>query len=125
MVASRPSWVRPLGKGKVYYFAAQLSLADRKAIYDRVMEVERIARPIRVLTADGKYPEGVESRTVPIDGGYVTYLHNETGQSQTVQLNPPRPLGHDVQCQHRPAADRRHHDTGPVRNEDPDDQVET
>lgn len=85
--------VRPLGKGEVYYFAAQLSLADRKAIYDHVMEVQGISRTIRALTPDGKYPEGVESRTAPIDGGYVTYLHNETGQTQSVQLKSARPLG--------------------------------
>ena len=84
--------VRPLGKGQVYYFAAQLSLSDRKAIYDHVMQAQGISRTIRVLTPDGKYPDGVESRTAPIEGASLTYLHNETSQAQTVQLKSARPL---------------------------------
>ena len=80
---------RTLGKGKVYYMAGQLDLGSRKAFFDRLMTEAGFNRPIRALGAASTYPEGVESRTVEEGGAYLTYLHNETGQPQTVRLTSP------------------------------------
>ncbi len=78
---------RALGRGRVYYMAGQLDLASRKAFFDNLMG--SFDRPIRALTLAGGYPDGVESRTVMEGGAYLTYLHNETGQAQTLKLTSP------------------------------------
>jgi hypothetical protein len=46
-------------------------------------------RPVRAVAAAGGYPEGVESRTVKFEDGFLTYLHNETGKEAAVKLDAP------------------------------------
>jgi beta-galactosidase GanA len=78
--------VRSLGKGQVYYLAAQLSLDDRKTFYDHLMTARSFTRPIRALSPDGSLPEQVESRSVEQNGAYLTYLHNFSTKPQSIKL---------------------------------------
>ena len=80
--------VRDLGKGKVYYLAAQLDVESRKALFDALMDALKFKRWIRVRKRDGGYPEDVESRTLLHEGKLLTYLHNLSGRPQTVKLVP-------------------------------------
>jgi len=50
----------------------------------------RIGRPVRALSADGSFPQGVESRTVKYDGAYLTYLHNLDPEAKEIQLKSDR-----------------------------------
>ncbi|HUV38406.1 MAG TPA: hypothetical protein VMY39_02280 [Planctomycetota bacterium] len=77
---------RAFGKGRIYYMAAQLDIPSRKVFFNRLMDVLAFDRPVRATTLAGGYPEGVESRTVSFEGSHLTYLHNETGEAQTVRL---------------------------------------
>ncbi|HUW55735.1 MAG TPA: beta-galactosidase trimerization domain-containing protein [Planctomycetota bacterium] len=78
--------VRPFGKGRIYYMAAQFDIPSRKIFFDHLMGRLAFDRPIRALTPAGDFPEGVESRTVSRRGDCLTYLHNETGEEKTVKL---------------------------------------
>ncbi|HHN46006.1 MAG TPA: hypothetical protein ENN09_01070, partial [Planctomycetes bacterium] len=78
---------RRLGKGSVYYLAAQLDLPSRRMLFDRLLELSGTRRPIRVFTQRGGYPEGVESRTVYFEGGLLTYLNNRSSLSVPVSLH--------------------------------------
>jgi hypothetical protein len=66
--------------------AAQLTLESRKRFFDLLMAWAMFERPIRAVTPADGYLEGVESRTVPFEGGYLTYLHNESDKDVTVKL---------------------------------------
>jgi len=83
--------VRSLGKGQVYYLAAQLSLDDRKAFYDHLLTAKSFTRPVRALTRDSALPEQIESRTVEQNGAYLTYLHNFSDQPQSIKLVTGKP----------------------------------
>jgi len=81
--------LRSFGQGRIYYLAAQLTVADRRRLFDRLMEALQVKRPVRALAGRGRYPEGVESRTVQFEGGYLTYLHNLTRLHKKVALSAP------------------------------------
>jgi len=80
---------RPVGRGRVIYLAAQLTVDSRRALLDRLMDDLRFQRPVRAFTPDGGYPPGVESRTVSAEGALLTYLANTTGKSVEVKLTAP------------------------------------
>lgn len=85
--------MRSWGKGRIYYLAAQLDLMSSQRFFDRLMQAQKIARPIRAYAVDGvSYNNDVESRTVPFQTGYLTYLHNWTGKTQTVMLRTALPV---------------------------------
>lgn len=84
--------VRSLGKGKVYYMAAQLPVTDRRSFFDRLMDDSLFTRPVRMLSVDGQPLDEVESRTIEQDGHYLTYLHNLSSKPQTVQLKSSKPM---------------------------------
>ena len=83
---------RALGKGVIVYMAAQLTVDSRREFLDELMESLDFDRPIRALTPDGKYPAGVESRTVAVGGSMLTYLCNTSGKSVVVKLKSAKSL---------------------------------
>jgi beta-galactosidase GanA len=85
--------VRKMGKGEVYYLAGSLDVPSRQIVFDRLMDALAFPRAIRAFAPDGKYPEGVESRTVAFDGALLTYLHNFTGKGVTVKLSAAKDIG--------------------------------
>jgi hypothetical protein len=78
------------GRGEVIYLAMQLDEPDMRRfvnwLYDRV----GIARPVRVTAPDGSMLAGVESRTIPYQQGYITYLFNLTDDGMTAKLVPSK-----------------------------------
>ena len=77
---------RELGNGTIFYMAGQMAVPSRKVLLDWLMNKLGFDRPVRALTPDGGYPDGVESRTVPHADGYLTYLHNQMGEERAVRL---------------------------------------
>nr|MBA3710283.1 beta-galactosidase trimerization domain-containing protein [Planctomycetota bacterium] len=84
---------RTMGAGRVIYLAAQLSLPSQRCFFDRLMDRVGCARPIRALTPTGGAPAGVESRTVPFEGGLLTYVVNTTEAPVPVVLTAKQPIG--------------------------------
>jgi beta-galactosidase GanA len=89
---------RPMGRGRIVYLAAQLTVDSRRGLLDRLMTQARFLRPIRVAGPDSPYVPGVESRTVRQDDGWLTYLANTTGSTVQVKLSAAKPIGeiHDL-----------------------------
>lgn len=83
---------RPLGKGRVVYLGAQLSVGSRRAVLDRLMDLAGVSRPVRVHAPDGGCLEDVESRTVAQDGALLTYLCNTAGRPAEVELVARTPV---------------------------------
>ncbi|MFB3890785.1 MAG: beta-galactosidase trimerization domain-containing protein [Phycisphaerae bacterium] len=84
---------RPVGKGRVVYMAAQLTVDGRRSILDELAGGVGVEREIRLRTADDKHPQGLESRTVPYDGDWLTYIANTTPKSVQVKLVSARKIG--------------------------------
>jgi beta-galactosidase GanA len=76
-----------LGRGSVYYLAAQLDVPSRKALFDLLIDKAGINRAIRTSDPDGVYVPEVESRTVKFEDGLLTYLHNTAEKEFTIKLN--------------------------------------
>jgi len=83
---------RTLGRGKVYYLAAQLDVLSRKAFFDKLLENAGVERLVRAYGPKGVYLNGVESRTVSFEGGLLTYLQNTTGEPQVVELKAKKKI---------------------------------
>ena len=84
---------RSMGKGRIVYLAAQLTVDSRRGLLDRLMEQAKFDRPIRVAGSDRPYVAGVESRTVAEDGGFLTYIANTTGSTIQVKLSSAKVIG--------------------------------
>jgi beta-galactosidase GanA len=82
---------RGLGKGRICYECAQLTVESRRTLLDTVLNA--VKRPIRAVQKGGGYPEGVESRTVEKDGNWLTYVTNTNDKTVEVELKSAEPLG--------------------------------
>ncbi|MBI3829364.1 MAG: beta-galactosidase trimerization domain-containing protein [Planctomycetes bacterium] len=84
---------RTLGKGSICYLAAQLSVDSRRVLFDRLLGEAGAPRPVRAFSAQGGYPEGVESRTVLFEGQWLTYLVNTNKEPVKIKLSAERGIG--------------------------------
>jgi len=75
------------GKGKVYYLATSLEKDSLWKFFDLVVKDEKIERLVTIVDKEGKRVNGIESRTLAKDGGYVTYIINLTDKDVTVKLD--------------------------------------
>ena len=83
---------RRSGRGEIIYVAMQLEQESLAGLLDWVYDRASVERTVRVKAPDGKHIPGLESRTVPHNGAYLTYLYNMTEKTVTAKLHPTLPL---------------------------------
>ncbi|KPJ55949.1 MAG: hypothetical protein AMS16_03330 [Planctomycetes bacterium DG_58] len=79
---------RKLGQGEIIYLAMQLEEASMGDVLDWLYDRAGVVRPVRTADPQGSRIPGLESRTVPYKGGYLTYLYNMNEHSVSVRLKP-------------------------------------
>ncbi|HUW59330.1 MAG TPA: beta-galactosidase trimerization domain-containing protein [Planctomycetota bacterium] len=84
---------RKIGRGEVIYLAMQLEDLSMGDLMDWLYDRAEITRPVRTTDPEGKRIPGLESRTVPYKGGYLTYLYNMNEHSVSVKLRPKVNVG--------------------------------
>ena len=86
----RPAILRiPLGKGTAYCFATPLTAESWHRFFDALYDALRVTRLTRTVNVEGENFFGIDSRTVAVDGGYLTYVINLLGEAQEVTLLLP------------------------------------
>jgi hypothetical protein len=90
----RPAILRiPVGEGTVYYFATPLVAESWHRFLDALYDGLGVTRLTRTLDAGGENFFGIDSRTVAVDGGYLTYIINLLREAQEVTLLLPAGVG--------------------------------
>jgi hypothetical protein len=85
----RPAVVRlPLGEGAIYYFATPLEAESWHRFFDALYDALGVARPVRTVSTGGGL-HLVDSRTVPFEGGWLTYVCNLRDAPREVVLRLP------------------------------------
>jgi hypothetical protein len=79
----------PLGEGAVYYFATPLEAESWHRFFDALYDALAVARPVRTVSTDGGNVHLVDSRTVPFEGGWLTYVCNLRDSPREVVLRLP------------------------------------
>jgi hypothetical protein len=78
-----------VGKGTVYYFATPLTAESWHHFFDALYDTLGVTRLTRTLNADGENFFGIDSRTVAVEGGYLTYVINLLRDAREVTLLLP------------------------------------
>jgi len=89
ILRARPSAGARVGKGTVYYFATPLTAESWHHFFDALYDTLGVTRLTRTLNADGENFFGIDSRTVAVEGGYLTYVINLLRDAQEVTLLLP------------------------------------
>lgn len=82
-----------LGRGEVIYLAMQLDETSMGDLLDWVYERAGVKRVVRVSDPAGKRIPGLDVRTVPWKGGYLTYIYNMTEKTVKVKMHAKTKVG--------------------------------
>ena len=74
------------GKGRIYFLSSLPSKKELFTLFNSLFEEMNISPVIKPVDKEGKSIFGVESRTIPFEGGYLTYLINLTKGVKEVRL---------------------------------------